>query len=171
MPRFLSPKVLIVISALLILDLCFSREWVLFRPIFLYLWILAVLYLGSDRQAIAAAIFIGILRDLTGSQALGVETLTLVSLTFSFLWLLQKMDREAFLMRELMTFTYTFFAMIFNLILSGFLSTEQQFSMGALMICFTSALATALIVPFFFLIVKRLIFPVSHSLRQYELFS
>ena len=169
MPRLFSGKVILYLLLLMVLDVCLMPALGPFRPILTYLWILYVAF-HAPSETLAASVMIGVLRDLAGSQPLGIETAGLAVVSTGLLFFMQKLAREFFPMRMMGAMIFVFSALLMNLILANFLSPTPQITLYALGACVASAVVSALLMPVFFFITDYGFRDSVRNLRQYELF-
>jgi rod shape-determining protein MreD len=171
MPRILSGRVVLYLVFLLVLDLSVTPLIRVggFRPILQYLVILYAAFQWGWEKTIPMAIGVGILRDLTSSQILGLETVSLVFVAFLLDLLVQKIERDIFFLRVLAVFLFVFSVLMMNLILSNFLTDIPRFSWYEIGIAVGTSLYTAAVMPLFFY-GTRYWFHDRTFLKQYELF-
>ncbi len=170
MPRIFSGKVILYLVILHVVDLCLTPVLGVWRPIFLYLWILYVAFYGPVQALIPAAVMVGLLRDLTGSQPLGVETLSLTAVASAVTFLILKFEHEFFLMRMILGVLFVFFSLVLNMIFSGFLAPKTPLTWYAFYSSFFVSVISTLVMPFFFDFTRKWFPPETNSLKQYELF-
>lgn len=170
MPRFFSGKVILYILVLHVLDVCLTPVLGVFRPVFLYLWVLYVAFYGPVRALIPAAVFAGLLRDLSGSQPLGVETISLTGMVCALTFLILKFQHELFLMRMILGALFIFCTLIFNMILSGFLEPNTAMVWHGFYASLFMTFVSALMMPFFFEVTQKWLPQETSSRKQYELF-
>lgn len=170
MPRIFSPKVILFILFLHMLDICVLPALGAFRPILSYLWILFVAFHWPLKELWPAVLWVGILRDLAGTQPLGVETAALFGVAALLLFFMLKFEREFFLLRLAAGFLFVFLSLCLNLFLSHFISLHSQWTWHALGTCFLCAFWTAILMPFFFAFCGRWFMGEVHFRKQYELF-
>lgn len=170
MPRFFSGKVILYILALHVLDLCITPALGIFRPVFLYLWVLYAAFYGPVSALIPAAIIAGVLRDLTGSQPLGVETLSLAGMSCALTFLILKFEHELFLMRLILGAIFIFSTLVLNMILSSFLDPSAAIVWHGFHASFFVTFISTLIMPVFFELTQKWFPQETNSLKQYELF-
>ncbi len=168
MPRILSGKVIGFLFLLLLLELCFLPALHLpVQPVLLYLVIPYAAFQWRWEKTVWLAMGVGLMRDLTGSQPLGTETLVLSLAAAGLDFFVLKIERRMFLMRVITTFLFVFSVTLLSLILSGFLgSSISWFHLGTAL---RTALATAVFMPIFFSL-AGFWFRDTGSLKQYELF-
>ena len=96
MSRLLRGRVLFCLGVLLLFDLSLGSVIHIqsVRPIFLYLMIVYVTFAWGFGKAPLLAFWIGILRDLSGSGPMGLETTILFSATLLLDFLVHKIERE-----------------------------------------------------------------------------
>ena len=172
MPRVLSAKVVSFVLLLWVCDICIFPslfESGFMRPVLTYLIIVYAAFRWDWRKTAGLALFVGLLRDVTGSQPLGVETAVLTSSALVLGFLAQKMERDSFVVRVLAVFLFVFFDSLLILFLSGFLNFTNEFSGFFFLMIVSSAFLTALISPLFFYLTGKW-FKDHLPLKQYELF-
>ena len=172
MPRLSSPRLIFYLLFMITLEVSLAP---LFpeaapRPAFLYLSVLYAAFEWVPAKTFRMALAAGLLRDLATGQPLGVETAVLVSLGLGLGFIVQKIEREFFIMRFACTFLFIFFADLGVSILSGFYGLAYGLSGRITAISFGNALVSALVMPFFFSLSRRW-FKDRVFLKQYELFT
>ncbi len=171
MSRAFPGKIILYLLFLLTLDVtvvpAFSSG--LFRPVFLYLWIPYVSFKWHWRHTVPMAFLVGLLRDFTSVQPLGVETVVLVSYAILLTLFTQKMERESVIMQGLVVFLFVFFVLSTVLILSGFLVAGHPVGGYGFLVSMTAAFSSAVIAPFSFMLAGWW-FQGRSGLKQYELF-
>lgn len=171
MSRSITGKVILYVLILLGIDICIAPSLGLFRPVLTYLWIVYVAFHWPTQEVLPSAVLAGILRDLSGTLPLGVETVSLAVLSGLLIFFLRKFQRDVFLMQWIVGSVFIFIIMLFDVFFSGFLSPGYPVTFYALLSCFTVALTSALVMPVFFFITGRWFHKESVSLKkQYELF-
>ncbi len=170
MPRFFSGKVILYVLILHVLDLCLTPSLGIFRPVFLYLWVLYAAFCGPVSALIPAAVIAGVLRDLSGSQPLGVETISLTGMACALTFLILKFQHEFFLMRMILGAIFIFFTLILNMIFSSFLAPNTPVMWNGFYASFFVTVISTFAMPFFFEVTRKWFPQETNSLRQYELF-
>jgi rod shape-determining protein MreD len=171
MHHALSGRVIFYLFFLLIIDLCVSPLIAAdaVRPVFLYLMIIYAAFEWQWERTFALALFVGILRDATGSHPFGIETTVLVLTSLALDFVIRTIERKSWLVRFMVTLLYVLSVSVGALILSALLGYRQYWTWQSLMLCFQTALYTGMIMPFFFYFTSRW-FTRRHIVRQYELF-
>ena len=173
MPRLFSGKVIIYLLASLILDLSFMPvfRFGMVQPVLLYLVVLFAAFEWEWFKAVRIAFAAGMLRDLTGTLPLGVETCVLVTASFVLGYVIQKIERNSIFMRCLISAGYVFAVTLTAFIISAFLGFPYHLSWHVLNGALTTGLGTAVLAPIFFTFSRRWFHQQVSSLKQYELFS
>ena len=172
MPRVLSGKIIFYVFLLLLADVCLAPAagLVHFRPIFSYLIVAYAAFRWHWKSALAAAMAAGIFRDLAGSRALGVETLSLVMATAGLLFFMQKIERHSFVVQFIVNFIFVFSISLLILFFESVLGLNNQFSGYFLRLSFSTALSTSVLMPVFFHFAAR-VFKDGASRNPYGLFT
>lgn len=171
--RLVSWKILLTILGLFALDAGVSQDFAIggYRPIFLYLFILYSAFTWGGDQALFIALFAGILRDLSGSQTLGVETVSVVFWAIVLDSILLKISRDSQGVKFILPFFYVFSVLLLNLGFSTFLNQKDAMIVfEGIPKAFFTALYTAIVLP----VMSGLFgvwFQPQKRTRQYELFS
>jgi rod shape-determining protein MreD len=170
-PRVFSGKVILLLLALLVLEISLTP---LFRPagiqpFLLYLMILYAAFEWDWERVIKMAIAVGLIRDMTISPLLGLETVTLAIAAFLLGLGVQKIDRGSTSMRIGISLLFVFFVSVINLILTGFLTAQNLISLNILSNSFSIAVSSAVVAPFFYALLGRW-YGERVPLKQYELF-
>lgn len=153
------------------MDICWAAAAGLFRPAATYLWVLYVAFRWPAKELLPTAVFVGILRDLTGSLPLGVETASLAAVAASLIFLLQKFQRDSFLIQWMAGAFFVLAVSLSNLFLSAFLGYGTSLNGFSFLSCLGVSAATASIMPVFFWLTSRWFYRETNGLkRQYELF-
>lgn len=141
---------------------------VFFRPRLLYLMIL---YAAFERQADAVplAFVVGLLLDLTGPQAFGLEMTLLVAAALILKFFIRKIDRGSFPTRLVVTFSFVSLVMISVILLSAFFGNLSQVTVPMISNCLGAALSTAVVMPLFFAMAGKIFHDRAYG-KQYELF-
>lgn len=170
--RLVSWKIFLTILGLFAFDAGVSQDFAIggSRPIFLYMFILYSAFAWGGDQALFLALFVGILRDLSGSQTLGVETVSVVFWAIILDSILLKISRDSQGVKLILPFFYVFLTLLTNLGFSAFLSQKDAVVVAeGIPSAFFTALYTAIVFPFmngFF----NVWFQPKKRTRQYELF-
>ena len=171
MSRSFSGKIILVVLFLMGVDICWASAAGAFRPVATYLWVMYVAFHWPAKELLPTAIFVGILRDLTGSLPLGVETVSLAAMAASLIFLLQKFQRDSFLIQWIIGIFFVLAVSLSNLFLSAFLGSGTSLTWFSFLSCLGASVATALIMPLFFWLTSRWFYRETTALkRQYELF-
>jgi len=169
--RVLSAPVILFIFFLHILDLTITPLITLgsARVIFVYLFVVYAAFQWEGQQATPAALMAGLLRDLSGSEILGSETLALTASAIFLDWFSQKLDRRSAPVRAAAAFFFFASTLSLVLILSAFSSPENAQVPAKISILFQVSLANAALTAVFFPLLSQW-FRDDRPLRQYELF-
>ncbi len=171
MHRFASPKIIVYLFFWLIVDLCLipALRVEAVRPVCLYLAVLYAAFEWHGQHLFTMALAVGILRDLTGSEPLGVETAVLGLSTLALHFFVPKLDRRSFTIRFVVTLVFVFLVLVADSVLASLLGAQNRISWYFLYAILNSALATAILMPFVFSLSGRW-FGDRAPLKQYELF-
>ncbi len=172
MSRIFSGRLILYLLFLLVADFCFAPAFHLglIRPILLYLLIFYSAVCWGWEKTLPLAVAAGLLRDFSGSQSFGVETVAAVLGAFCLDFSLQKIDRESFVIRLGTAFLFVFLMTGLVLVMSAFLGARTpSFGLG-FALCLGTGIYSAALMPFFFQLTARW-FRDRGSLKQYELFS
>ena len=171
MPRRISWKIIFYLLFLFLLDWSFVPLFApgSFRPSFLYLAILYAAFVWQRSYLFPVALAAGLLRDLAGSQPLGVETAVLLSAAMLLDFLIHKIQRDSQLVKMATAFLFSFCSSAASLSLFIILSAPPNMNPYSFFFCLHSALATAIVSPVFFYFTS-LWFHDRTPLKQYELF-
>lgn len=171
MYRVFSDKVIFYLFLLHIIDIVIAPvlRVGMVQPVFVYLLIVYAGVHWGGGKAIHISLLGGLLRDMTSSQFLGMETLTLSSLSLLLEGSLQKVDKESSTAKFGLCFLYVFAACSVTLVLTCLSSSEISISWAAFMSAVYTAFYTACLMPIFFWFTSG-IFHDKSALRQYELF-
>lgn len=171
MSRSFSGKIIFFVLLLMGVDICWASAAGPFRPVATYLWVLYVAFHWPAKELLPTAIFVGILRDLTSSLPLGVETVSLAVVAVSLAFLLQKLQRDSFLIQWMAGAFFVLAVSFSNLFLSAFLGEGASLTWFSFLACLGASSATALVMPVFFWLTSRWFSREITALkRQYELF-
>ena len=171
MPRIFSGRVIGYLLLLLVLDLSvlpFIRVGGI-QPHLLYLIVLYAAFQWGWQRTLPMALAVGILRDLTGSHLLGLETGSLILASVILDLLVKKMVRESTLLRFSTALIFVFCASLFHLILVSFLSGTNYVSWHRCYLSLGTSLYTAACMPIFFYLTARWFYD-RVPMKQYELF-
>ena len=169
MPRLISAKVLGYFLILAVLDVSVIPAIHLgaARPILLYL---VVIYAGFEwhwTKTLPVTVGVGLVRDFLSSQLFGIEAASLVTVSFGFNFFIQKVQTSGLGVRMVGTFLFVFLTLNLTIILQDLLGKELSLTGALLSSYFLSALLTALLMPFFFMLTRRW-FQERHPLRSYS---
>lgn len=171
MYRVFSNKVIAYLFVLLIIDLCIAPALRIrmVQPIFLYLMIVYAGFNWDWGKSVHVAILAGILRDLTSSQFIGLETATLSGLAIVLETMLHKMDRESTTAKVMATFFFVYASCLTTLVIAWTARSGIGINAHTILHSFYTAIYTTAVMPVFFFITSG-IFHDRSSLKQYELF-
>ena len=171
MHRFVTARLLILIGILLTLEYSFSS---LFSPLrgradLLYLIVLDYAFFWSWEAVPFFAFGIGLLRDFAGGHLFGIETASLTATGVLLYPVVQKLDRENFWVRIVMSFLFVWLTEILSISLGRGLEISKGLSGEFMGDVFWTALYTTALAPLFFRL-THLWFKRIPALKQYELF-
>ena len=157
MRRVTSARIVLFFLFLLVLDISVLPAFRIgaVQPYFLYLAVLFIGFTWGAGSVLHAALLAGVMMDLTGSRVLGASTLTLAALAIPLDFVLQKMDRDSWLVRLLVGFLFVYSALVLQLIFVSLLRLDWLLNFKAISFAFQTALYTAAVMPLFFLMSSK----------------
>ena len=172
MPRLFSWKVILYLLFAFMLDV--SVMPVLWpgdaRPVFLYLAVLYSAFEWNWFKTVRIALAVGLLRDLTGTQPLGLETIVLVSVSFLTGYITRKIEKKSLSGRAVISGIYTASVLIFTFLFAVFIGSSYPFSGRVVAIAVSAGFWNGILAPVFFIFSHRWFLGRLPNLRQYELF-
>lgn len=172
MHRLASGKVIFYLLLCLALDVSVMplfRFDFFYPPVLLYLAVLYTAFVWHGQHTVEIGIAVGLLKDVTSVQPLGIETAVLGAASFVLVRMVQTVDRESLLNRFLTCFVFVLSVSLLIWVFSGFLISSSPLSWYSVTTCLTLALSTAVVMPVFFYLTSRW-FKDQQPLKQYELF-
>ena len=171
MRQFLSSRLLGFVASCLILQYSFSSSIFLLngRPDLLYLVVLDYAFFWSWERVPFFAVFIGLLKDFLGGHLFGIETACLALTGWLLSLGIQKLERDLFWVRMVMTFLFVAFTETLSVIIGSSLENANGFAWNSMKTVLTTTFYTTILSPAFFWLTDRW-FRRTSALKQYELF-
>lgn len=171
MHHFVSARLLIFLALLLALQSGLSPFFLYLKgyPDLLSLLVLDYAFSWSWETVPLFALFVGLLRDLTGGHLFGIETAALAFTGFLLSLGIQKLDRENGLVRLGICLVFVFLTESVSLGLGRWLESSKSLSWELIGSVILTTIYTAALAPGFFWITNRW-FRRTPVLKQYELF-
>ncbi len=157
MPRLFSGKVILYLLFLLILDISVLPALAADqpRPVFLHLFVLFVAYEWDWRKTFAAALWVGLIRDVISMQALGAETFALLMTSAGLIFYIQKVQTAWTPVKMVGAFGFIFLSQILAVLLASLAVHSSLLSMEIVRQAFFSALLSSALLPLFFVFSQR----------------
>lgn len=171
MHRFISARLLILITLLLILEYALSPFFLFLkgRPDLLYLVVLDYAFFNPWERIPFFSLGVGLLRDFLGGHLFGIETLSFTLTGYLLSLGVQKLERDNLWVRLGMGFLFVGMTEMLSLRLAGWLETSKGFSLDLMGTVFLTTFYTIALAPGFFWLTNRW-FRRLPLLKQYELF-
>lgn len=172
MRRLFASKVLIYLLLLIVLDITLAPALAMgdVRFFLSYLMVIYAAFQWGWKQSIPIALLLGVLRELAGSEVLGIETCAMMMGAFLLGLAVQKIDKGMVLLRLLTTLVFVFFVLTLRALFSVFL-TEMKFDYWYyLSVSLGCSVYTAALTPLFFHFSARW-FHDRTAIKQYDLFA
>lgn len=135
----------------------------------IYLLVLDYAFFWSWERAAFFALFVGLILDLFGGHLFGIQTITLTVMSLLLSLGIQKLERDLFWVKMMMTILFVALTETLGIILGLALETSSSFSWNFLGTVIRTTFYTALIAPVFYWFTEHW-FKRSTAFRQYELF-
>ena len=171
MHRFISPRLLILMAFLLVLEYGLSPFFLFLkgRLDFLYLVILDYAFFGSWERLPFFSLGVGLFRDFLGGHLFGIQALSFALTGYLLSLGVQKLERDNLWVRLGMSFLFVGLTETLSLGLAGWLETSKGFSLDLMGTVFLTTFYTTALAPGFFWFTNRW-FRRTPFLKQYELF-
>ncbi len=172
MRHFLSARLLILIAVCIVLEYTLSPAIFLLngRLDLLYLVVLDYAFFWSWEKVPFFALLIGLILDFFGGHFFGIQTVSLALTGWLLSLGIQKLERDIFWVRIVMTFLFVLCAETLSMILGLSVETSNGFSLHFMGNVFQTSIGTTIFAPAFFWFTRRWFKRVSSALKQYELF-
>ena len=172
MPKIFSARVIFYLLILVALDLNIAPIFRLgpLQFVLTYLMVLYAAFQWGWQRTIPMAFVVGMFRDFFSSQALGVETVSLVLAALLLDQMVQKMQRELLWLRMVTGVIFILSILFFQFLITGLVTGVSQSYWYSWGIAFGSALYSAVLIPLFFFISAHW-FHDRMAFKQYELFA
>ena len=172
MRHFLSARLLTLIGVCIILEYTLSPAIFLLngRLDLLYLAVLDYAFFWSWERTPFFAMLIGLILDFFGGHFFGIQTVSLALTGWLLSLGVQKLERDIFWVRIIMSFIFVLCTETLSIILGSSIEISNGFKANFMGNIFQTSIYTTIFAPAFFWFTSRWFKRASSTLRQYELF-
>lgn len=156
--KLISPKLIFCLLSFFILDVCVFPAFRIqgAQPYLLYVLVVYSAFKWPWQRTLAVAFLAGLLRDIAGVHALGVETAVVLMNAFGLILFSHKMVRDNLVNRLLATFFFVFVTSLTSLVFTSLLQNPQWMSWHAIGMIVLIAAFSSLVTPLVFAVISRL---------------